>query len=98
MLDYISVVEEHQVEAAEALRVGEYVDLDDLPACDLKAQHDVRPSARRPNDPGSPINERESRRPGTPRERLGHDWRAANQPWRARVHARIVGPEYDVPV
>ena len=43
-----SVVQERQVEQPEALRVGEYVDLGDLPAYDRDAHHRESRAARGP--------------------------------------------------
>jgi hypothetical protein len=44
-----SIVEDHQVELAKALGVGDQVDLDHLPVTDDEAEDDPRPSARSPH-------------------------------------------------
>src|SRR5215213_9639785 len=52
-----SVVQERQIEQAEALRVGEYVDLGDLPARDREAHDRERRAARGPrDDPRDPVH------------------------------------------
>src|SRR5918993_6078918 len=52
-----SIVQERQVEQPEALRVGEYVDLGDLPARDREAHDRERRAARGPrDDPRDPVH------------------------------------------
>jgi hypothetical protein len=60
-------VEDRQVELADALRVGDQVDLDDLPASDREAEDDTRRSARSTDQTRGSIHQRRSCRPGTPR-------------------------------
>src|SRR5918993_5384225 len=83
-----SVVQEPQIEQAEALRVGEYVDLGDLPARDREAHHRERRATGGPrDDPRDPVHQRPTREPAKVREGsrlLGHRTRAADLPRRAR--------------
>jgi hypothetical protein len=85
------VLKENQVESAEARGIGEHVDLGDLSALDSQAENDARPSARGLHGSGAPVDERRSRKPGTPREDVGYGRRAHS-------HGRVVGPEHDVRV
>src|ERR687897_2412572 len=64
-----SIVQERQVEQPEALRVGEYVDLGDLPARDREAHHRESRAARGPrDDPRDPVHQRTTREPAKVRE------------------------------
>ena len=92
------VVEDREVELAEALGVGEHVDFDDPPARDREAECDTRPSARRPHQPRRAIHKRRLCGLGAPREGLGHCGRAADLRRCAHLHGCAVGPEYDVRV
>src|SRR5215510_1755058 len=63
-----SVVEGCQVEPAEALRVGEYVDFGDLPVRDREAHDRQRLPTGRRDEPGGPVDERQLGEWGKPRE------------------------------
>src|SRR5829696_4139856 len=62
----LSVVEDRQVELAEALGVGEDVDLDDLPPPDREAHDRKRPSTRSHDDSYGSVHERQSYEWGEP--------------------------------
>src|SRR5215216_3517644 len=95
-----SVVQERQIKQAEALRVGEYVDLGDLPARDCEAHDRERRAAGSPRDYARhPVHQRPARELAKVREGsrlLGHRVRAADLP-RRTCGARI-RPEHDVGV
>src|SRR5215217_9307384 len=92
-----SVVQERQIEQAEALRVGEYVDLGDLPARDRKAHDRERRAAGSPRyDPRHPVHQRPARELAKVREGsrlLGHRVRPADLP-RCTCGARV-RPQHD---
>src|SRR5215217_167005 len=78
-----SVVEDRQVELAEARGVGEDIDLDDLPPPDREAHDRKRPSTRSHDDSRGSVHERRSYERGEPREGerlLGHRPHAADLP------------------
>src|SRR5829696_5118225 len=92
-----SPVEDREVEPAEAVRVGEHVDLDDLPARDREAHDGYRPSVPSRHEPRGPVHERRPRKRGQPREGKrppGNRPRATDQARRPR--GPVVGPEHDV--
>src|ERR671910_403686 len=67
-----SVVQEPQIDQPEALRVGEYVDLGDLPARDREAHHREGRAARGPRDyPRHPVHQRPARELAKVREGSG---------------------------
>ncbi len=73
-----SVVEDRQIELAEACGVGEYVDFDDLPARDREAEYDTRSSAGSPHGPSGSVHECQLSGPGTPQEGVGHGPRTSD--------------------
>jgi hypothetical protein len=86
----------HQVELAEALEVGDQVDLDDLPAGDREGEYDARPSGLGPHGSRRSVQERWLCEPGSPEEGIGHGRRTADLVRRADLHGRAVGTEDDV--
>jgi hypothetical protein len=91
-----AVVEDRQVELAEALVVGDQVNFDDLAARDREAEYAPRPPARSPHESHGSVHERRLCGPGTPREGVGHGRRTADLTRCARMHGRAVGSEHDV--
>src|SRR2546427_797196 len=67
-----SVVEDHEVEPAETLGVGEQIDGGDLSVGDREGEHDPGPPSHRPYGSRGSVDERVSRNLGAPREGLGH--------------------------
>ena len=59
-LDECSILEYRQLELAEAFGVGDYVDLDDLPASDRKTECTKQPSTRSHDDSHRSVYERQS--------------------------------------
>lgn len=96
-----SIVEDRQVELAEAHRVGEYIYLDDFPTYDREAEDRKRLSpGGRDNAHGS-VDERRSSELGKPPEGeclVGHGPRAADFPGCARGTSATIGAEHDVGV
>lgn len=62
-----SITENREVELAEALGVGDYIHLHDLPARDRHAEYPEPSSVRCDDDSHRSIHERRSSEPGTPR-------------------------------
>jgi hypothetical protein len=91
-----SVVEDRQIELAEALGVGNHVDLDDLPAAGGEAENHKEPSTRSDGDSHGSVDERRSCGPGTPLGRHPrHGRRTTDLPRLARRHGCVVGSEHD---
>jgi hypothetical protein len=65
------------------------------------AEDDEQSSARSYDDSHGSVHERRLCELGTPREGerlLGHGWRTADLPWRARRRSCVVRPQHDVRV
>src|SRR5215212_1510691 len=91
-----AVEDRREVEPAEALGVGEYVNLDDFPAPDRETHHREWPSPRGRYESGGSVDERRPREGSKLREgeRLpGHGARPPDHPRRARGSG--VCPEHD---
>src|SRR5215207_7628051 len=99
--DSVSVVEDRQIELAEARGVGDRVDLDDLPIPDREAEYHKEPSTRSHDDSRGSVDERRSCGPGSPLSRPpGRGWRTMYLP-RCRCahsHGTAVCSEHDVRV
>src|SRR5215203_607680 len=94
-----SVVEDRQVELAQARGVGEYVDLDNLPARDREAHDRKRLSPWSCDESRGSVHECRSCKGGKPREGerlLGHRPRAADLLRCACRQGTDIGSEHDV--
>ena len=75
-----SVVQNRQVELAQARRVGDRVDLDDLAVPDRETEDEEQPSTPGHDDSHGSIHESRSCFLGTSRELPGHDRRTTDLP------------------
>jgi hypothetical protein len=75
-----SVVEDRKAQLAEALGVGDHVDLDDLAACDREIEHEEQPSTPGHDESHGSVHKSRSRSLGTPRELPGHGQRTTDLP------------------
>jgi hypothetical protein len=94
-----SAIKDRQVDPAEARRVSDDVDRDDLLVRELEGQCHKQPSTRSHDNSYSSVHERQLRKPGTPREDerlLGHGPCTAYFPRCARRHSRAVGSHHDI--
>jgi hypothetical protein len=89
------VIEGCQVEAGQALGVGEHVDSDDLPVRNGEAHDRQRPPGRSDYDSGGSVDQRRSHERREPREgeRLcGHGPHAVDRDGAAGARRAAVGP------
>src|SRR6266545_3825113 len=96
-----SVVEDRQIELAQACGVGEDVDLDDLPFRHREAHDRKRLSTCDDDQSRGSVHQRRMGEPGPPREAqrlLGHGPRTAYLPRCARGRGTEIGSEHDVRV
>src|SRR6059058_6095402 len=95
------VVEDRQVNLAEARGVGDHVDLDDLPTREREVEYPKQPSTRSHDDSYSTVHERRSCEMGKPRVGeglLGARPRSADFPRSLRRRGGAVGTDHDVRV
>ena len=74
------VVQDRQVELAEACGVGDHVDLGDLAARDREIEYEEQPTMPGHDDSYGSVHEGRSRSLGTSRELSGHGLRTTDLP------------------
>src|SRR3989337_1845695 len=74
----LSVLEEHQVDLAKALGVGDQVDFEDLPASNREAEYYARSSNRNPYGSHDSVHKCRFGEAGTPCDGVGHARRPAD--------------------
>ena len=90
------MVEEHQPELAEAVRVADDLHHSDPLPCKCKAKDDARLAAWSPHCPHCAINERRLGKAGTPDKGAGYGGRTAHLARGACLNGCVVGAHHDL--